>query len=149
LWGVRGGGVCRGSCSARAAALAAVFWIAAAGPGGATGVITTAILCSLFGGQEQPVKITVAGIATMLIAFIPVFGTVFGLLPMATDFVSMSVALAPLLLACGVVVARQPLGFLPVAHFAIGSNISNVMNYDLSAFLNTSIAIFMGMGFAL
>jgi uncharacterized membrane protein YccC len=135
--------------SALAIAMASAFWIVTAWPSGATAVIITAILCSLFGGQEQPVKITVASIATMLIAFIPVFGTVFGLLPMATDFVSMSVALAPLLLACGVVIARQPLGFLPVAHFAFGSNISNVMNYDLSAFLNTSIAIFMGMGFAL
>src|SRR5262249_11710682 len=63
--------------------------------------------------------------------------------------VSMSVALAPLLLACGVIIARQPLGLFPVVYFEIGSNIDNVMNYDLSAFLNTSIAILTGMGFVL
>ena len=141
--------VLTGIRSALAVAMASAFWIVTAWPSGATAVIMTALLCSLFGGQEQPVKITVAGIATLLIGFIPVFGTVFGLLPMATDFVSLSVALAPLLLACAFVLARQPLGFLPVSHFTVGSNIDNVMNYDLSAFLNASIAIFMGMGFAL
>src|SRR5260370_38965170 len=106
-------------------------------------------MCGLFGDLEQPVKISLALVATLLIAFIPVFGTVYGLLPMATDFVSMSVALAPLLLACGVIIARQPVGLFPVAYFTVGSNIDNGMNYDLSAFLNTSIAILMGMGFAL
>ena len=135
--------------SALVVAVASAFWIVTAWPNGAIAVIVAATMCSLFGDLEQPVKISLALVATLLIAFIPVFGTVYGLLPMATDFVSMSVALAPLLLACGVIIARLPLGLFPVAYFTVGSNIDNVMNYDLSAFLNTSIAILMGMGFAL
>ncbi len=135
--------------SALVVAVASAFWIVTAWPNGTIAVIVAATMCSLFGDLEQPVKISLALVATLLIAFIPVFGTVYGLLPMATDFVSMSVALAPLLLACGVIIARQPLGLFPVAYFTVGSNIDNVMNYDLSAFLNTSIAILMGMGFAL
>jgi uncharacterized membrane protein YccC len=135
--------------SALAVAVASAFWIVTAWPSGTVAVVVTGVMCSLFGGLEQPVKISVALVATLLIAFIPVFGTVYGLLPIATDFVSMSVALAPLLLACGVIIARQPLGLFPVAYFTVGSNIDNVMNYDLSAFLNTSIAILTGMGFAL
>jgi uncharacterized membrane protein YccC len=135
--------------SALAVAIASAFWIVTAWPSGTVAVVVTAVMCSLFGGLEQPVKISVALVATLLIAFIPVFGTVYGLLPIATDFVSMSVALAPLLLACGVIIARQPLGLFPVAYFTVGSNIDNVMNYDLFAFLNTSIAILTGMGFAL
>jgi uncharacterized membrane protein YccC len=112
-------------------------------------VIVAATMCSLFGSMEQPVKVSLALVATLLIAFLPVFATVYGLLPMATDFISMSVALAPLLLACGMILARQPLGLFPVSYFTIGSNIDNVMKYDLSAFLNTSIALLTGMGFAL
>jgi uncharacterized membrane protein YccC len=135
--------------SALAVAAVSAFWIVTAWPSGTIAVVVAAVMCSLFGGLEQPVKISVALVATLLIAFIPVFGTVYGLLPMATDFVSMSVALAPLLLTCGVIIARQPLGLFPVAYFTVGSNIDNVMNYDLSAFLNTSIAILTGMGFAL
>jgi uncharacterized membrane protein YccC len=135
--------------SALAVATASTFWIFTAWPSGTIAVVVAAVMCSLFGALEQPVKISFALVATLLIAFIPVFATVYGLLPMATDFVSMSVALAPLLLACGVIIARQPLGLFPVAYFTVGSNIDNVMNYDLSAFLNTSIAILTGMGFAL
>jgi uncharacterized membrane protein YccC len=135
--------------SALAVAVASAFWIVTAWPSGTIAVVVAAVMCSLFGGLEQPVKISIALVAALLIAFIPVFGTVYGLLPMAIDFVSMSVALAPLLLACGIILARQPLGLFPVAYFTVGSNIDNVMNYDLSAFLNTSIAILTGMGFAL
>jgi uncharacterized membrane protein YccC len=135
--------------SALAVGVASAFWIVTAWPSGTIAVVVAAVMCSLFGGLEQPVKISVALIATLLIAFIPVYATVYGLLPMATDFISMSVALAPLLLACGFILARQPLGLFPVAYFTVGSNIDNVMNYDLSAFLNTSIAILTGMGFAL
>jgi uncharacterized membrane protein YccC len=135
--------------STLAVAIVSAFWIVTAWPSGTIAVVVAAVMCSLFGGLEQPVKISVALVATLLIAFIPVFGTVYGLLPRATDFVSMSVALAPLLLACGIIIARQPLGLFPVAYFTVGSNIDNVMNYDLSAFLNTSIAILTGMGFAL
>ncbi len=135
--------------SALAVAIVSAFWIATGWPSGAIAVTIAANMCSLLGSMEQPAKVSLALVATLLITFIPVFGTVFGLLPMATDFVSMSVALAPLLLACGVIIARQPLGLFPVTYFTVGSNIDNVMNYDLSAFLNTSIAILTGMGFVL
>jgi uncharacterized membrane protein YccC len=138
-----------GMRSTLAVAVASAFWIVTAWPSGTIAVVVAAVMCSLFGNLEQPVKISVALVATLLIAFIPVFGTVYGLLPMATDFVSMSVAIAPLLLACGLIIARQPVGVFPVAYFTVGSNIDNVMNYDLTAFLNTSIAILTGMGFAL
>lgn len=135
--------------AALAVAVVSAFWIATGWPSGPIAVTVAANMCCLFSIREEPVKISLAVIATLFIAFIPVFGTVFGLLPMATDFVSMSVALAPLLLACGFILARQPLGLFPVTYFTVGSNIDNVMNYDLSAFLNTTIAILTGMGFAL
>ena len=149
LWSDPVAAALTGLRSTLAIAAASAFWIITAWPSGTIAVVVAAVMCSLFGGLEQPVKISVALIVTLLIAFIPVFGTVYGLLPMATDFVSMSVALAPLLLACGLIIARQPVGVFPVAYFEVGSNIDNVMNYDLSAFLNTSIAILVGMGFAL
>src|SRR5262249_17264721 len=101
FWADGGAAALTGIRAALAVAVASAFWIVTAWPSGATAVILAAVMCSLFGGMEEPVKITIALIATLLIAFIPVFGTVYGLLPMATDFVSMSVALAPLLRACG------------------------------------------------
>src|SRR5207248_7088390 len=145
LWSDPVAAALTGIRSTLAVAVASAFWIVTGWPNGAIAVTIAANMCSLLGGMEQPVKVSLALVATLLIAFLPVFATVFGLLPMATDFVSMSVALAPLLLACGVIIARLPLGLFPVSYFTVGSNIDNVMNYDLSAFLNTSIAILTGM----
>ena len=46
--------------------------------------------------MEQPVTISLALAATILVATVPVFVTVFYLLPLASDFISMAIALAPL-----------------------------------------------------
>ena len=56
--------------------------------------------------MEQPVRISVALAATILVATVPIFFTVFYLLPFASDFVGMAFALAPLMLMCGFVMAQ-------------------------------------------
>jgi uncharacterized membrane protein YccC len=86
------------------------------------------------------------------VATVPVFVTVFYLLPLASDFVGMAFALAPLMLMCGFVMAQPKIGAmgqLTVVYFTVGSNIDNVMNYDTVAFFNTSLAILFGIGVAL
>jgi Fusaric acid resistance protein family len=89
-----------------------------------------------------------AAIVTILLAALPVFATIFYLLPLASNFPSMAAALVPLLLASGYIVAQQPLGVLAVVYFEYGSNIDNVMAYDPVNFLNASIAILSGIGIA-
>jgi hypothetical protein len=89
--------------------------------------------------------------ATVLIAAVPVFATQFYLMPLAVDFPSMVVALAPLMLTCGFIMAQQqigPLGLLSVVYFTFASNIANVMTYDTEAFLNSSLAILVGIAVA-
>jgi uncharacterized membrane protein YccC len=135
--------------SALAVAITSALWIATAWPSGPIAVIIAAMLCSLLGGMEQPVKVSFGLIATLLIAALPVFATIFALLPLTTDFLSMAVALAPLLLACGVLIARTPAGVFVVSYFTVGSSIDNVMTYDLAGFINSSIAILTGMGIAM
>ena len=87
----------------------------------------------------------------MLIAAVPVFLTQFYLLPYSVDFVSMSFALAPVMLACGFIMAQPkigPFGLLAAAYFAFASNIDNIMTYDATSFLNSSLAILVGIGIA-
>ena len=45
--------------------------------------------------MERPEKIGLAADVTLLVAAVPVFMTLFYLLPLASDFPSMTVALAP------------------------------------------------------
>ena len=111
-------------------------------------------MCILFASLEQPEKITLAAAATILVAAVPVFVTQFYLLPYASDFVSMAAVLAPLLLVCGFIIAQPgigPLGLLAAVYLAVSSHIdnNNVATYDAVTFLNTSLAILVGMGFSL
>ena len=92
-----------------------------------------------------------AAAATVLIAAVPVFATQFYLMPLAVDFPSMAVALAPLMLTCGFIMAQPrigPLGLLSAVYFAFASNIDNVMTYDALAFMNSSLAILVGIAVA-
>jgi uncharacterized membrane protein YccC len=72
-------------------------------------------------------------------------------MPLAVDFPSMAVALAPLMLTCGFIMAQPrigPLGLLSAVYFAFASSIDNVMTYDAVAFLNSSLAILVGIAVA-
>ena len=137
--------------SALAVGVTSAFWFATAWPAGPIAVIVAAVVCSLLASLEQPDKISMAAAATVLIAAVPVFATQFYLMPLAVDFPSMAVALAPLLLTCGFIMAQPQigaLGMLSAVYFTFASNISNVMTYDAAAFLNSSLAILVGIAVA-
>ena len=137
--------------SALAVLITSAFWFATAWPNGAAAVIVAAVACTLLASGDQPEKISMAAAATVLIAAVPVFVTQFYLLPLAVDFPSMAVALAPLTLTCAFIIAQPrigPLGLLSAVYFAFTSSIDNVMTYDAAGFLNTSFAILLGIAVA-
>jgi uncharacterized membrane protein YccC len=73
-------------------------------------------------------------------------------MPLAVDFPSMAVALAPLMLTAGFIMAQPrigALGLLMASYFAFASNIDNLMTYDAVAFLNSSLAVLVGIAVAL
>ena len=154
LWSDPVAAALTGIRSALAVAITTAFWFATAWPSGPIAVIVAGVVCILFASLEQPEKITLAAAATILAAAVPVFVTQFHLLPYASDFVSMAAVLAPLLLVCGFIIAQPgigPLGLLAAVYLAVSSRIdnNNVATYDVVAFLNTSLAILVGMGFSL
>jgi uncharacterized membrane protein YccC len=151
LWSDPVPAVLTGLRSALAVGITSAFWFATAWPTGPTAVVVAAVVCSLLASLEQPDKISMAAAATVLIAAVPVFATQFYLIPLAVDFPSMAVALAPLMLTCGFIMAQPqigPLGLLSAVYFAFASNIDNVMTYDAVAFLNSSFAILIGIAVA-
>ena len=151
LWSDPVAAALTGLRSALAIAITSVLWFATAWPNGPAAVVVAAVVCSLLASTEQPDKISMAAAATVLIAAVPVFATQFYLMPLAVDFPSMAVALAPLMLMCGFIMAQPrigPLGLLSAVYFAFASNIDNVMTYDAVAFLNSSLAILVGIAVA-
>jgi uncharacterized membrane protein YccC len=151
LWSDPVPAVLTGIRSALAVGITSTFWFATAWPTGPTAVVVAAVLCSLLASLEQPDKISMAAAATVLIAAVPVFATQFYLMPLAVDFPSMAVALAPLMLTCGFIMAQPrigALGLLSAVYFAFASNIDNVMTYNAVSFLNSSLAILIGIAVA-
>ena len=151
LWSDPVQAVLTGIRSALAVVITSAFWFATAWPTGATAVLIAAVVCSLLASLEQPDKIGMAVAATVLVAAAPAFATQFYLMPLAVDFSSMAVALAPLMLTCCFIIAQPrigPLGLLTVVYFTAASNISNVMTYDAAGFLNSSLAILVGIAVA-
>ena len=151
LWSDPVPAVLTGIRSALAVGITSAFWFATAWPNGPIAVIVAAVVCSLLASLEQPDKVSMAAAATVLVAAVPVFATQFYLMPLAVDFPSMAVALAPLMLTCGFIMAQPqigPLGLLSAVYFAFASNIDNVMTYDAAAFLNSSLAILVGIAVA-
>jgi uncharacterized membrane protein YccC len=151
LWSDPVPAVLIGIRSALAVGITSSFWFATAWPNGPAAVIVAAVVCTLLAATEQPDKVSIAAAATVLIAAVPVFATQFYLMPLAVDFPSMAVALAPLMLTCGFIMAQPrigPLGLLSAVYFAFASSIDNVMTYDAVAFLNSSLAILVGIAVA-
>jgi uncharacterized membrane protein YccC len=151
LWSDPVPAVLTGIRSALAVGITSTFWFATAWPDGPIAVILAAVVCSLLASLEQPDKISMGLAATVLVAAVPVFATQFYLMPLAVDFPSMAVALAPLMLTCGFIMAQPrigALGLLSAVYFAFASKIDNVMTYDAIAFLNSSFAILVGIGVA-
>jgi uncharacterized membrane protein YccC len=134
---------------ALAIAITSAFWFVTAWPNGPIAVVVAAVVCTLFATMQRPDKIALACIATVLVAAVPVFVTQFHLMPLAVDFPSMAVAIAPLLLISGYILAQPgigPLGMLSAVYFTYASSINNVMSYDAVAFLNSSFAVLVGIG---
>ena len=132
-----------------AIAITSAFWFVTAWPNGPTAVVVAAVVCTLFATMQRPDKIALACIATVLVAAAPVFVTQFHLMPLAVDFPSMAVAIAPLLLISGYILAQPgigPLGMLSAVYFTYASSINNVTSYDAVAFLNSSFAVLVGIG---
>jgi uncharacterized membrane protein YccC len=151
LWSDPVPAVLTGVRSALAVGITSTFWFATAWPNGPAAVIVAAVVCSLLASLDQPDKISMAAAATVLVAAVPVFATQFYLMPLAVDFPSMAIALAPLMLTCGFIMAQPrigPLGLLSAVYFAFASNIDNVMTYDAAMFLNSSLAILVGIAVA-
>jgi uncharacterized membrane protein YccC len=151
LWSDPVPAVLTGIRSALAVVITSAVWFATAWPTGPIAVVVAANVSSLLASLEQPDKISMAAAATVLIAAAPVFATQFYLMPLAVDFPSMAVALAPLMLTCGFIMAQPgigPLGLLSAVYFTFASNIDNVMTYDAVAFLNSSLAILVGIAVA-
>jgi uncharacterized membrane protein YccC len=140
-----------GAAAALAVGLVCAFWIATAWPEGAGAAGLTAVISSFFAAQDDPVPSIVKFIYGALAALVIAGVYLFAILPMAHDFTMLALALSPLFLPLGVLMAAPatagfagPVAFLTATLLALTSAYSA----DFPSYANGAAATIVGLAAA-
>ena len=128
-----------------------LIWIYSAWPDGATAVSVLGVCCTLFASFDTPaphlVKYIMGSVWGVLISLFYSFV----LLPQVTDFAVLVAALAPAYLLAGSLQARPPTTFMAMGitlTLPILCELGAHYSGDFAVAINTSIALFAAIGFA-
>jgi uncharacterized membrane protein YccC len=132
--------------------LGCAFWIGTAWADGAGAALMAGITCALFGALDTPGPVIRTMLAGSTVGLLLAIVYAYGVLPGATDFVTVAAVLAPPLLLMGVLMAKPRtagfgLGIVLGFPQTVGLNASYVGNF--AGALNGAIAQTVGIGFAL
>lgn len=128
------------------------FWILSAWPDGATAAMIAAVACCFFATFDDPVPLQ-RGFLVWTAASLPIAAVyLFAILPQVSDFVTLVLVLAPVLLAVGAMMAL-PRWYGAMMPFLIGIAgglaLNNHYAADAAGFLNGSIAQLAGVAAAM
>lgn len=126
-------------------------WVALGWNEGSAFVTMTAVAASFYAAQDRPTK----GIRTMaewsVLSVIGAFVYVFGILPMATSFEMLALALAPFMIFLGLRMTNPLTGSMPMlltVQVATLVGIQDRYSADLQTLVNGGIATVLGVVFA-
>lgn len=129
-----------------------VLWIGIGWPGGAYGAMLGAVVSAFFAAQDDPVPSMLRMFASTLVSLVLVAFYEFGVLPAVHDFGSLVLVLAPAFLLLGRLVydpKTMPFALPMTVNLATLLNLRNTYNGDVQSFLNSSVSIVIGVGFAI
>lgn len=129
--------------------LIGAFWIFSAWPSGAQAITMVSIVTCVTAAQQDQVQATLGFLRATLLAIVGVFIYQFGILPLATDFLQLSLFVLPALMAIAMMVATpawNAQGVRIAIIFTALLGLQNIFSTDLAAFLNNNLAVLIGMG---
>ncbi|KAB1069960.1 FUSC family protein [Methylobacterium planeticum] len=128
--------------------LASAIWIATGWPDGAGAPMMAAVGCCFFAAQDDPAP-SIVGFANSAIVGALGAGTyLFAVLPLATSFEMLALALAPGLLLCGLFMTQPRTAPMAMGAAVNGSTmiaLQSSFSADFAAFTNSSVAVILGM----
>jgi len=128
--------------------LGAAFWIATAWPEGSSLPVMAAVVCSFFASIDSPVRPQLSFAAWTLVAVMVSAGYVFALLPLAHDYETLVLLLAPVLIGAGLVAANPATSLIGLA---LCANIPTLIGLqgrytgDFPTFVNGGLALVGGL----
>ena len=131
--------------------LCCTAWIAAAWNEGYVAAEMVAVACSFFAAQDDPVPSIMQFLTWSVVGVIVDAILLFGVLPAASDFVTLTLALAPPFLIGGVLVSMPATangGRAFTANAATLLALQSVYTADFPGYTNSSLAFLLGLGLA-
>jgi uncharacterized membrane protein YccC len=124
------------------------IWIATGWPHGSAAPMMAAVGCSFFAAQDDPAPFIVSFANSAIVGALGAGAYLFAILPLATTFEMLVLALAPALLICGVFMAQPRTAPLAMGAAVNGSAMIALQGSytgDFAAFANSSVAVIVGM----
>lgn len=124
------------------------IWIASGWPDGSGAPMMASVGCCFFAAQDDPAP-SILGFANAAVIGAVVTGTyLFGVLPLATSFEMLALALAPALVLCGILMTQPRTAPMAMGAAVNGSALIALQGSytgDFPAFANSAIAAIGGM----
>lgn len=131
--------------------VACAIWIFLGWDQGGSFVSMVAVACSFFAAQDRPAQMIRFMLIWTSASVLASFVYLFGILPAATNFEMMALALAPCLLLLGLKMTNPQtavIGMLVSVNVATLIGIQDRYTADLTSFANGGVATILGIGFA-
>ncbi|WP_232628732.1 FUSC family protein [Methylobacterium sp. Leaf118] len=128
--------------------LTGAIWIATGWPDGAGAPMMAAVGCSFFAAQDDPAPFIVSFANSAVVGALGAGAYLFAILPLATTFEMLTLALAPGLLLCGVFMAQPRTAPMAMGAAVNGSAMIALQGSytgEFAAFTNSAVAVILGM----
>ena len=124
------------------------IWIATGWPDGSAAPMMAAVACSFFATFDDPAPYIVSFANSAIIGAMCAALYLFAVLPLATNFEMLTLALAPWLIICGLFMAQPRTAPLATGAAVNGASMIAIQNGilgDFTPFANSAIAVITGM----
>lgn len=124
------------------------FWIGTGWPDGASVPLMAAVVCSFFAAFDDPAPYIIGFGYSAILGAIGAAAYLFAILPLATNFEMLTLALAPWLIICGVYMNRPSTALvarLTAVNAATMIAIQNGAVGEFTPFANSTVAVLFGI----
>lgn len=124
------------------------IWIATGWPDGSAAPMMAAVGCCLFAAQDDPAPYIVSFANSAILGAIGAGAYLFAVLPLATTFEMLALAIAPGLLLCGLFMTQPRTALMGMGAALNGATMIAIQNGytgDFTPFANPAIAVITGM----
>jgi uncharacterized membrane protein YccC len=131
--------------------LAGAIWIATGWPDGSAAPMMAAVGCSFFAIQDDPASQIIDLAKSGLIGAVGATVYLFAILPLATGFEMLSIALAPALVICALLMTQPRTALIGMGTAVIGFTLlalQDSYNSDFMPFANSAVAVIIGLWIA-